>query len=120
MTATETPTTELSPRLQEFQREVDQLKVSGGKANPERAGVISGIVLQIVGTVVGLICYFLSHSTKNPLEQQDYQVLALFCLGLVVIGTGLFIVYSLTRYFRYWLVRLVYEQRESTDRLLGR
>jgi len=26
----------------------------------------------------------------------------------------------LTRYFRYWLVRLIYEEREQTDRLLDR
>jgi hypothetical protein len=26
---------------------------------------------------------------------------------------------SLRRYFRYWLVRLIYEQRDQTDRILG-
>jgi len=27
------------------------------------------------------------------------------------------VVFSLTRYFRYWLVRLIYEQRDQMDRL---
>jgi hypothetical protein len=30
------------------------------------------------------------------------------------------VVFSLTRYFRYWLVRLIYEQRDQTDRLRGK
>ena len=37
-----------------------------------------------------------------------------------MVGTGLFVVFSLTRYFRYWLVRLIYEQREQTDQLAQR
>ena len=38
---------------------------------------------------------------------------------ITIVGTGLFVVFSLTRYFRYWLVRLIYEQRDQTDRLRG-
>ena len=41
-------------------------------------------------------------------------------LTLAVVGAALFIVMSLRRYFRFWLVRLIYEQREQTDRLLNR
>jgi hypothetical protein len=32
----------------------------------------------------------------------------------------LFLVMSLRRYFRYWLVRLIYEQRDQTDRIVSR
>ena len=34
-------------------------------------------------------------------------------------GIVLWIRNSLTRYFRFWLIRLVYEQREQTDRLIA-
>ena len=37
-----TETTEPSPRLAQFQAEVEQLKVTGGKANPERTWMIIG------------------------------------------------------------------------------
>jgi hypothetical protein len=121
MTATDVPTTpELSPRLQKFQTEVDQLKVTGGKANPERAGRAIGAVLMAVGLILGIYAYFgLSHPTSNPLQQGDATVVGLLGVGFTVVGTGLFVVFSLTRYFRYWLVRLIYEQRDMADRLSG-
>jgi hypothetical protein len=121
MTATDVPTTpELSPRLQKFQAEVDQLKVTGGKANPERAGRAIGAVLMLVGLILGIYAYFgLSHSTSNPLQQGDATVIGLLGVGFTVVGTGLFVVFSLTRYFRYWVVRLIYEQRDMADRLRG-
>ena len=119
MTATDVPTTpELSPRLQQFQAEVDQLKVSGGRANPERNGRILGAVLMAVGLILGIYAYFgLSHSTSNPLQQGDATVIGLLGVGFTIVGTGLFVVFTLTRYFRYWLVRLIYEQRDIADRV---
>jgi hypothetical protein len=119
MTATDVPTTpELSPRLQQFQAEVDQLKVSGGRANPERNGRILGAVLMAVGLILGIYAYFgLSHPTSNPLQQGDATVVGLLGVGFTIVGTGLFVVFTLTRYFRYWLVRLIYEQRDIADRL---
>lgn len=119
MTATDVPTAPvLSPRLQQFQTEVDLLKVSGGKANPERVGRILGGVLMAVGIILGIYAYFgLSHNTTNPLQQGDATVVGLLGVGFTIVGTGLFMVFSLTRYFRYWLVRLIYEQRDQTDRL---
>ena len=121
MTATDVPTTpELSPRLQQFQAEVDQLKVTGGRANPERNGRILGGVLMAVGLILGIYAYFgLSHSTSNPLQQGDATVVGLLGVGFTIVGTGLFVVFTLTRYFRYWLVRLIYEQRDLADRFSG-
>jgi hypothetical protein len=111
---------ELSPRLQQFQAEVDQLRVSGGRANPERVGRIIGAVLMAVGLVLGIYAYFgLSHPTTNPLQQGDATVVGLLGVSFTIIGTGLFVVFSLTRYFRYWLVRLIYEQRDQIDRIRG-
>ena len=110
----------MSPRLQKFQTEVDQLKVTGGKANPERAGRAVGAVLMLLGLILGIYAYFgLSHPTSNPLQQGDATVVGLLGVGFTVVGTGLFVVFSLTRYFRYWLVRLIYEQRDMADRLRG-
>jgi hypothetical protein len=108
----------LSPRLQQFQAEVDQLRVTGGRANPERMGRNLGAALMAVGLILGIYAYFgLSHSTSNPLQQGDAFVVGLLGVAFTVVGTGLFVVFSLTRYFRYWLVRLIYEQRDQAARL---
>lgn len=116
----EPTTTELSPRLQQFQAEVNELKVSGGRANPERTWMILGGLVMLAGIVVTLVSWLSTHNTSNSLEIADYNALGNFGIALTVAGTGVFLVMSLRRYLRYWLVRLIYEQRDQTDRLLNR
>ncbi len=122
MTATEmdASSTPSSPRLQEFQSEVDKLKVTGGRANPERAWLILSILGMIAGIVLSLMGWLQTHGTTSVLEQNDFSAMGVFGLTLTVAATGLFIVMSLRRYFRYWLVRLIFEQREQTDRVLAK
>jgi len=114
------PPLDVSPRLQQFQTEVDQLKVTGGKANPERTWVIIGALLMIAGVVVTLLSYLSTHSSTIQAEWADYNVLSNFGLALTVVGAALFLVMSLQRYLRYWLIRLIYEQREQADRIVDR
>ena len=117
MTSSPMPT----PRLQQFQAEVDQLNVSGGRANPERLWRMLGAALMVAGPAIVLYAYLgLSHPTTNPLQQGDATVVGLLGVSLTVVGTAMFVVFSLTRYFRYWLVRLIYEQRDQLDRLTDR
>jgi hypothetical protein len=122
MTATEmdASSTPSSPRLQEFQSEVDKLKVTGGRANPERAGMILSIVALIAGIVLSLMGWLQTHGTTSVLEQNDFSAMGVFGLTLTVAAAAIFVVMSLRRYFRYWLVRLIFEQREQTDRLLSK
>ena len=115
---TDTPM-EVSPRLQQFQSEVNDLKVTGGRANPERTGVVIGVLLMAVGVVITIISYTSTHSTTNTLEHADYNALSNVGLALTIVGAVVFLVMSLQRYFRYWLIRLIYEQREQADRIIG-
>ncbi len=105
-----------SERLREFQTEVNQLRVTGGRANPEKNGLILGFIAWAAAIVLELVAYFTSHGTDNALEQRDMIILALFGVVVAVIGTGLVVRYALTPYIRYWLVRLIKEDREQTDR----
>ncbi len=107
-----------TPRMEEFHAEVDALKVGGGRANPERLWLRLGILGWVVAVVVEIVAYAGSHGTKNPLSQRDYTIVALLGVVIAVIATGLFVTFSLTRYLRYWLIRLIYQDRESTDRII--
>jgi hypothetical protein len=109
----------LSPRLQEFQSEVDKLKVTGGKANPERTWTIIGGLMMVAGIVLTLVGWLATSGSDNSLEHADYNAMGTFGLTLTIAGTGLFLVMSLRRYFRYWLVRLIFEQRDQTDRVIS-
>jgi len=110
---------DLPPRLQEFQAEVDKLKVTGGKANPERNGMIAGIVLFIAAVVIEIVAFTTSSSASDSRDQTDMVILALLGVVLALGAVALFVRYALTRWFRYWLVRLIYEDRQQTDRLIA-
>ena len=108
----------LSPRLQQFQAEVEQLKVTGGKANPERVWMGLSIAAMIAGVALSLVAWIATQGTKSDLDFASYRAMGIFGISLTMAGSAVFVVMSLRRYFRYWLVRLIYEHRDQTDRLL--
>ena len=111
--------TELSSeRLAQFQDEVAKLKVTGGGANPERLGAQWGIGLTIVGFVVAIVAYWSALDSKSTNTQLRSQIIAIIGIGLALVGIVIWVRNSITRYLRYWIVRLVYEQREQTDALI--
>ena len=107
-----------SPRLQQFQAQVDDLKLSGGKANPERTAIRLSVALFIAAVVLSLVAFSQSSNAADARDQTDFVILALLGVVLALGAAGLFVRASLTRYFRYWLVRLVYEDRANTDRIV--
>ena len=132
---------ESSPRLAEFQEEVDKLGVTGGKANPERKLLRLGMFLIIAGIVLEIVALILSLNTSSTtseipdsldqakkievgLEQvasgfdsardQGHAIIIALCgLGAILAGGFFYIANSVTRFLRYWLVRLIYEIREN-------
>jgi hypothetical protein len=106
-----------SARLQEFQDEIAKLKVTGGGANPERLAERWGIGLVIFGFVIAFFSWFSAYEADNFADIHRSAIAALIGVGVSVVGIVLWIRNSLTRYLRYWIIRLVYEQREQTERL---
>ena len=120
MTETPAPEPELTPRLRQFQGEVEQLKVTGGRATPERTWMIVGAVAMVAGVIVTALAWGLTQGTTSTLDFASYNAMGNFGIALSVVGSVVFLVMSLQRYFRYWLVRLIYEQRDQTDRIVDR
>ena len=103
----------LSPRLQELQTVVDDLKVTGGRANPERSWMILGGIAMVVGVVLALVGWVNTGGTSNTGDFADFAAMGRFGIALTVAGTALFTVMSMRRWLRFWLVRLIYELRET-------
>ena len=108
-----------SSRLTQFEEEVAKLKVTGGGANPERLGSQWGIGLTILGFVIAFISWWsaLDAGPNDALSALRSETFAIIGVGIAVVGIVIWLRNSLTRYLRYWIVRLVYEQREQTDQL---
>jgi hypothetical protein len=107
-----------SARLEHFQAEVSKLKVKGGGANPERNGANWGIGLGILGAIIVVVAW-LSAKGASTATQLSSEIAALIGLLVTLVGLALWVRNSLTSYLRYWLIRLIYEDREQTDRLIA-
>ena len=107
-----------SSRIAQFESEVAKLKVTGGAANPERLGGQWGIGLTIFGLVVAFISWLSAFNSADLGTNLRAQIFAVIGVGISVVGIVLWLRNSITRYLRYWIIRLVYEQREQTDRLI--
>ena len=107
-----------SARLAQFQDEVAKLKLKGGGANPERTGASWGVGLGIVGVII-IVISWLSAQDGGTSTQLTSQVAAMIGLLVGLVGVALWVRNSLTRYLRYWLIRLIYEDREQTERLIA-
>jgi len=118
----------MTPRLEEFRAEVKSIGVTGGGANPERTGSVAGLVLLVAGLVVALMAALSQRGDSSAgdanamlaevVSSNNGTIVVVLGLSLAIIGGLIWVRNSLTRYFRYWLVRLIYEDRSNTDRLI--
>ena len=81
----------LTPRLQQFQAEVEQLKVTGGRANPERTWMIIGGVAMAAGVILTLVAWLLTQGTSSNLDFASYNAMGTFGMTLTIAGSALFL-----------------------------
>jgi hypothetical protein len=105
-------------RLEQLRDETAKLKVTGGMANPERLAGKWGIGLTIFGFVVAVIAWWSAFNAGDFASIYRSQIVGVIGIGISIVGIVIWIRNSLTRYLRFWVIRLVYEQREQTDRLI--
>lgn len=104
-------------RLAQFREEIATLDVRTPADGDDRRMLWAGIGLMLAGVVAIFFGYWTASGTTNLLDQTPAMISGgLFGVALVAGGSGLFVRYSMSRYMRYWLLRLVYEQRLQTDR----
>ncbi len=104
-------------RIEEFKEEIAGMHLRPPEDSSERLWLIGGMVLPILGFIAIFIGWWGASGTAYTAEQIPYLLSGgLVGLGLIIVGGALFVRYSFTRYLRFWLVRLVYEQRAQTDR----
>ena len=103
-----------SSRLDEFEAEGAGLRLKGGSIERERQLTTVGMVLAVVGAVLALVMIFVSSSAADSRDSLTYISVGVFGLALALIGAVVWLRYSLTGYLRYWLLRLIYEERNRS------
>lgn len=102
-------------RAQRFREEVAKLRTRTDTTAVERRMLRAGWVLMALGVAVCLAAWLSSMSQAYMEDQLESIVLAISGLGLVVAGAAVFLRYSLGRFLRLWLLRLIYEARTPPD-----
>ena len=110
---------ENNERVEQFRAEIASMRLKDPATARDTLLLRLGAALMLGGVAVAIVAFFLSHNTSDPLNQRDDIVLALAGVSVTVLGTGVWLRYSVAGFLRFWLARLIFEQRLQGDRLAG-
>jgi len=106
-------------RLEQFKADISEMRIKDPAVSRDTMLLRLGAILLVVGVAITVVAFFLSHTTNSTLDQNDDHIVALLGVAVTIVGAALFLRYSLGAFLRFWLARLIYEQRAQTDRLLA-
>lgn len=106
---TTTPMT--SERREKFEADIAQVQVKTGTAAGEQRLIMAGIALMAIGAVVALFATLSSGGQSDTRDILTLVIMGTFGLSLVIAGAAVFLRYSLGRFMRFWLLRMIYEQQ---------
>lgn len=114
------PVNENDARIEQFKSEIEDLKLRGSSSDGEKRLLALGIALAVIGVALAILgAIQVGASGGSPADQRAFMAQGSFMgLALIIAGAALFIRYSLARYMRFWLIRLTYESRANTDRIV--
>jgi hypothetical protein len=107
-------------RIEQFKADLADLRISDPSTSRDQLAVRVGLGGLLLGVVLPVVAYAMSHGTTDPLAQRDALVLALIGVASAVAGGALYLKGALAGFLRFWLVRDLHERRAQTDRLLDR
>jgi len=106
-------------RIEQFKADIADLRIVDPSTARDRMATRLGLLGLVLGIVLPVAAYSMSHSTEDALAQRDALVLALIGVAAAVVGGSLYLKGALASFLRFWLVRDLHERRAQTDRLLG-
>ncbi len=108
-------------RIEAFRTEVEQMKLRASSAEGERRLVVLGALALVAGLALAIFGGIMVQNTTENVaaNQRAFMATGTFLgIALVIVGSALFVRFSLARYLRFWLIRLVHESRSNTDRIV--
>ncbi|NNE72518.1 MAG: hypothetical protein HKN26_02540 [Acidimicrobiales bacterium] len=96
-----------------FEAEISRVQLKTGSAANERRFLAAGVAAMVIGVVLALIAFIASTGMADTRDVISMSILAIFGLALAVLGAAVFLRYALGRFFRFWLLRLIFEQRPA-------
>ena len=103
-------------RADRFARELADLKISDPAKGHPRLWQNVGVTLMVAGIALGVIGYLISQHTGDTLTASTAINIALGGVILAVVGSAVFLRYSLTGFLRFWLARQSFELHMLAER----
>jgi hypothetical protein len=105
-------------RADRFVRELAELKIPDPAAGRPRLWLRLGAAMMALGVALAVAAYLVSHRTTSALVQGDAHTIGLGGVTAAVVGSALFLRYSLTGFLRFWMARQSYELNVLAERML--
>ena len=103
-------------RVDRFAADIEAMQVkTSGKPSLERVTGIAGLVLMALSLVISVGSYFAATGLDNALDQNELIVLGFLCVSMAVIGAALWLSTVLVRFWRFWMLRLIYENQSTRE-----
>lgn len=102
-------------RREQFEADIAKVRVRTGASSAEPRLIALGIVLMVVGVAIALIAFFTSGNIADTRDVLSTLILAVAGLGIAIVGAAVFLRFSLGRFLRFWLLRLIYEQQAASS-----
>ena len=93
-------------RADRFVRQIAEMRIPDPSSGRPRLWLRAGVVLMAAGLAAGVAAYFLSRSTTDDLGQRDALAMGLGGICACVVGSALYLRYTLTDVLRFWFARL--------------
>ena len=106
-------------RVAEFTSEIESMKLKATSAAGEKRLLVLGLVTLAAGLVLTIVGGIQVTNNTAPADQRAFMATGTFIgIALIIAGAAFFVRYSLARYLRFWLLRLVWESRANADRIV--
>ena len=106
-------------RIEQFKNDIADLQVkTSGKASAEKAASSFGVFLMIAAIIIGIGSFVQAGQQDNALDQNELIVLALACISMAIVGAALWIRTALVRFWRFWMLRSLYEGQAHLDEVV--
>jgi hypothetical protein len=103
-------------RVDEFEAELARLRIRASSPTTEQRLLVAGLAAMPIGVLLIVVGYIGASGTTDFSSQVPYLISGgVLGLGLIIVGAVLFLRYSLARYLRFWLLRLIYEERTRSE-----
>jgi hypothetical protein len=107
-------------RIEQFKTAIADLQVkTSGKSSTEKVSSILGIVLMVAAVVIGVGSFVQAGQESDPRDQNELIILGLACVSMAVIGAALWLRTALVRFWRFWLLRSLYENQAHLDEVVN-